>query len=94
MFGNKHNKLGQKRSVLQLIEVGNSQSQQSLNHLNSSNLELSNTINNYDNLEQGHLNDFSENSAKIDTNFNFGNKFISSARWVATQFNNMTDNRT
>lgn len=76
----------------ELLEVGNSQSQQSSNYLNSSNLELSNTINNYDNLEQGHLNDFSQNSAKIDTNFNFGDKFIKSARWVAIQFNNMTDN--
>lgn len=80
---------------LNIIANGTSNSNTSSDNLDNSNSQVSDVVNQYDNLESN-FND-SMNSAlnDIDTSLtpsSMGSKFQTSAIWVRTQFNRMTNN--
>lgn len=82
------NMLSNQGTIINLIENGNDNSNNTVNNANSKNNELSSTMNEYDNISQQYNNDFSTNLNNIDTNFNLTSVtgFVNGSNWVKSQF--------
>lgn len=77
-----------------LVENGNMTSQTATHELDNTTSDLSSTADQYHNLENTFINDLDSNlqNLTLDSNLITNGNFLTSANWVRTQFNRMTNN--
>lgn len=77
-----------------LVENGNMTSQTATHELDNTTSDLSSTADQYHNLENTFINDLDSNleDLTLDSNLITNGNFLTSANWVRTQFNRMTNN--
>lgn len=88
-------RFGLKNDYLNNIEImaqGTSESNQSISDLDSTQSQLDSTINSVDSYEQQFTADFNNSLNNVPTTITWASEFLTSANWVKTQFNNLTDN--